>query len=158
MLTCSLLPWCILSECMLVSRNSVKLNLAGRGLKSKFGGKPAIFFSWGSLYITKFRKSWLVPKFTWNGIFCGLCTTSECVKARRYLRRGYPVQGVGDVWKRKRKAAAVHISCLRCCTDNVATATTNIRFELVSVKSSVATHTISASRSYCYKHVARQGQ
>ena len=24
---------------------SVKLNLVGRGLKSKFGGKPAIFFS-----------------------------------------------------------------------------------------------------------------
>ena len=56
MLTCSLLPWCATySECMLVNRNSVKLNLVERGLKSKFGGKPVIFFSWGSLYITRFN-------------------------------------------------------------------------------------------------------
>ena len=35
---------CILSECILVGRNLVKLTLVGRGLKSKFGGKPVIFF------------------------------------------------------------------------------------------------------------------
>ena len=37
----------------------VKLNLVGRGLKSKFGVKPVIFFSWASLYITRFIKSCL---------------------------------------------------------------------------------------------------
>ena len=34
-----------LSECMLVGRNSVKLNLVGRGLKSKFGVNPSFFIS-----------------------------------------------------------------------------------------------------------------
>ena len=40
---------CILSECMLVGRNSAKLNLVGRGLKSKFGVNH--FFSWVSLHV-----------------------------------------------------------------------------------------------------------
>ena len=35
-----LLMCCILSECMVVGRNSVKLNLVERGLKSKFGVNP----------------------------------------------------------------------------------------------------------------------